>query len=141
VKELRSEPRCRRRAYLACVVTYHITDYLNKAGHSQDTVHSAMHIVSRDGPYDIVRAICNAAKHCGLDSKHSVPFVVGSDYERPPAIAGIAVADLSVCDDQTGGREIFHSGRIVDIYWSVVTLLREFQHNFIELAATNLADL
>jgi hypothetical protein len=140
VRDFRDERRSRRRAYLACIVTYHLKDYLVKAGWPEDHVGQAMRLIGNDGPYDTVHSICNAAKHCGHDRAHNVSFVVGTDYDRPPAIAGAMIAGLSIVGDGTGGREIpFRGG--VDIYWAVTTLLKEFQFFFPELAAVDLADL
>jgi hypothetical protein len=100
-----------------------------------------MRLFDRQGPYDVVQAICDATKHCGHSRPHNVPFDVGTDYERPPAVADLAVADLSIVGDTTGGREIRLKGEGIDIYWSVITLLKHFQFFSPELAGADASDL
>jgi hypothetical protein len=60
VREFRDVRRSRRRAYLACIIVFHIKDHLRKAGAKQieDTIRKA----TGDG-FDAVRAVCNGTKH------------------------------------------------------------------------------
>ena len=76
VREARDDPRSRRRAYLACIVVHHIEDYLKCDG--AKNVRSTMR---RQIPlaYEVVRGVCNGAKHAVLDRPHDVPFTPGQD--------------------------------------------------------------
>jgi hypothetical protein len=128
VREFRDEPRCRRRAYLACIVTYQTKDYLKKAG--EPNVAKTMRL-GRNAPYDVVHAICDAAKHRDHGQhRHKIPFAAGQDYDRPPAIWGEAIWDLSRWDDPVGGREIPVGGDGLDIYECVRAVLGNYTVHF-----------
>jgi hypothetical protein len=130
VREFREEPRCRRRAYLACIVTYHLRDYLEKAG--EPNVGATMHLLGRNTPFDVVHSICISAKHSGHDPerRHKIPFSPGQDYDRPPAKWGEAKWGLSRWGDPVGGREIPIKGDGLDIYECVRTVLGTYTFHF-----------
>ena len=128
VREFRDDPQSRRRAYMACMVTYHIGDYLVKAGVPKTRIPPAMR--ASGGGFDVVQAICNATKHSGHGHPHAVPFSPGDDYDRPPAVWDEAVFDVTIWDDAMGGREISVAGSGVDIYRSICATLAAFKINF-----------
>ena len=101
--EFKHERRSRRRAYLACVMVFQIKDYLKRAG--ETGIEQRMRQSTGDA-FDVVRGVCNGAKHVAMDSSHSIRFRAGDDWDRPPAIAGLAIAGLSLVGDGDGGREI-----------------------------------
>jgi hypothetical protein len=68
VNEFLEMPGDQRRAYLACVASYHLTDYLAKAeGASKKTIIKGMRGVCANS-FDVVQGICNGSKHCGADA-------------------------------------------------------------------------
>jgi hypothetical protein len=132
VREFRDDRRSRRRAFLACIVTYHLKDYLEKSGAD---VEAAMKMFGRATCFEVVRAVCNGTKHRGWRASHAenIQFVPGDDYDRPPCVAGLAVCDLSRVGDIYGGREVAQNLGGIDIYRAVKTCLREYYFHFHEL--------
>jgi hypothetical protein len=123
VLEFREEPRSRRRAYLACIATFHVKDHLAEAG--ERDVETAM----RDETgiaFDVVRDVCNGAKHREATRRPRVGFLVGADSDRPPAIGGVAESGVSRGGDAEGGREIEAGGQRVDLYDTCTTVLRAY---------------
>jgi hypothetical protein len=127
VREFRDERRSRRRAYLACIATFHLRDYLKKAG--EYGVIDAMR-TSCGAAFDVVRGISNGSKHAETDGSHAVAFRAGEDTERPPATWGKAVWDASRWDDIVGGREVRHEGDRHDLYECVKAVALAFQRNY-----------
>ena len=113
LRDFRDERRSRRRAYLACIAVFHLKDHLNKAGEKgvEGTMRTSCGIA-----FDVVRGVCNATKHVETDGSHVVAFRAGDDTDRPPAIWGEAVWDVSRWDDPVGGREVQHAGDRHDVY-------------------------
>jgi hypothetical protein len=56
--------------------------------------------------FEVVRGVCNGAKHLVTEGKHIVAFRAGDDMDRPPMIWGETVWDVSRWDDPVGGREV-----------------------------------
>ena len=133
IREFHDERRCRRRAYLACIVTYHITDYLEnvleKAGEDKQQVRRKMKEACPDA-FESVRSICNGTKHVETDKRHVIPFKAGSDWDRPQCMAGIGQVGISRCGDADGGREVQAGDRSLDLYGCVKTLALAFQREF-----------
>jgi len=131
VREFRDNPRSRRRAYLACMVTYHLKDYLDK--HGVD-VEGAMKLFGGSRSFEAVRAVCIATKHTDFAGRprypEHIPFSAGQDYERPPARCGELVCGLSRCGDAHGGREIARNLGGLDVYDSVRTVLKAYEFHF-----------
>lgn len=105
LREFRDERRSRRRAYLACIAVFHLKNHLKKAGESG--IEAAMRAASGVA-FDVVRGVCNGTKHVETDGTHSVGFRAGADSDRPPAILGELVLNVSQLDDVVGGREVLH---------------------------------
>jgi len=125
VREFRDDRRSRRRAYIACIVTYHLKDYLEKSGVD---VEGALKTFGRATCFEVVRAVCNGTKHRGWRANRveNISFVAGDDYDRPPCIAGLAVCGLSRIGDSIGGREVSE----IDLYDAVKTCLRAYYFHF-----------
>ncbi len=116
MKEFRDEPRSRRRAYLACIALFHLKDYLNKVG--EKGVEERLRDATGDA-FDIVRSVCNGAKHVTVNSRHVVAFSAGGDVERPPAVAGLLECGLSELGDYEGGRSVVTPGGIANLNMSL----------------------
>jgi hypothetical protein len=130
VREFRDDRRSRRRAYLACMVTYHLKDYLQK---SDVDVEAAMKTFGGSRAFEVVRAVCTAAKHkvfAGDKHPDNIPFSAGDDYDRPPATWDEAVWDLSRWGDAVGGREIAQNLGGLDLYECVKTVLKTYEFHF-----------
>lgn len=124
VKDLAVNRRSRRHTYLAAIVTFHIKDHLQKTGEAG--IESKVRAKCGDN-FDLVRAICNGTKHVLTNETHSIPFSVGDDWDRPPAIAGQMLCGISRLGDTAGGREIGNSGpERKDIYFSIKAVLSAF---------------
>lgn len=68
VKEFLEAPGDQRRAYLACIVCYHLTDYLAKAdGTTSEKIIESMRSVCANS-FNVVQGICHGSKHCGRDT-------------------------------------------------------------------------
>jgi hypothetical protein len=102
--EFQANPRSRRHAYLACMVVFHIKDHLKKAGEKgiEDKMRKATRATSA---FDVVRGICNGAKHVETTPDHRIPFKAGDEFDRPPARAGEMEFGKSRLGDAVGGRE------------------------------------
>jgi hypothetical protein len=127
VRDARDCRQSRRHAYLACIVTFHMKDHLEKAGETD--VHQQMQTACPEH-FDVVRSVCNGTKHVVLNRGHTIPFVLGSDYYRPPASAGVMECGVSFVGDTDGGRSIRHNKIDYDLYGSTKTLLVAFQREF-----------
>ncbi len=136
VRDFRDDRRSRQRAYLACIVTYHLKDHLKNGGFDLE---SAMKTFNDTGAFEAVRSVCTSAKHKHLkkSKKYSdtIPFSAGEDYDRPPARAGVMISGLSRAGDAHGGREIASHLGGLDLYVSVKTVLKCYQFFFEALLA------
>ena len=123
VVEFKREPRSRRRAYLSCVVTFHLKDHLKAAG--ETGIEQTMRTAAGDA-FDVVRGLCNGTKHVQTDQTHLIPFAAGKDWDRPPAALGQMVLGVSRLGDPYGGREIGAGTQRRDIYSAVKDTLTAF---------------
>lgn len=116
LKECRDDRTSQRRAYLACIVVHHLGDYIEVASRqTRVKIDQKLREVSGSA-FDVVRGVCNAAKHAELTRKHEIPFRPGQDWYRPPAFLGSMVLGLSYLGDIHGGREFQHENRRYDLY-------------------------
>jgi hypothetical protein len=127
VREFRDERRCRRRAYLACMVTFHIKDHLRRAG--ETGIEDRLRAATGDG-FDVVRAICNGTKHPYIDRNNPIRFVAGDDWDRPPGAFGVLECGVSQLGDPVGGREIAAGPGRADLYQCVKRVVVAFKANF-----------
>jgi hypothetical protein len=138
VREFRDNPRSRRHAYLACMVTFHIKDYLERAGEKQIT--NKMQ-AGGSKSFNLVRSICNGTKHGGPDRSDPIQFQPGSDYYRPSGRAGEMEAGVSEVGDPIGGRQIESGAGRFDLYRACKDTLTNFQRQFPgHLGACDLSD-
>ena len=126
VTEFRHERRSRRRAYLACMVTFHVKDHLRIAGATR--IENAVRSVE-PAAFDVVRAVCNGTKHVEADASHPIPFRAGDDTDREPVIPLTLIFGLWRWNDQ-GGREIGTASGPIDLYKAVVATLTAFKTTF-----------
>jgi hypothetical protein len=106
VAEFEAEPTNRRRAFLACVATYHGIDYLVSPGNP-----AALREQFRreSDAFALIDRVAHALKHTAAGhslTPNNQPLSVGNVIPRPPAFFGIAVLDLSRWDDPVGGVTI-----------------------------------
>lgn len=127
VREFRDNPRSRRHAYLACIVTLQIKEHLRKAG--EQGIEKTMR-AGGSKSFDLVRGICSGTKHGDTDKTHPIPFQAGTDYDRPPARAGEMQLGLSELGDPVGGRQIDSGADRFDLYRACKDALTNFQKNF-----------
>ena len=62
LRELRNERRSRRRAYLACIAVFHLSDHLENAGETgiEDAMRASCGVA-----FDVVRGVCNGTSIAG----------------------------------------------------------------------------
>jgi hypothetical protein len=127
--EFRDERRSRRRAYLACIAAFHMKDYLRRAGAKgvEDAVREAC---ISNGDFDLVRDVCNGAKHLEATRFGLLPFRAGSDYERPPFRAGELECGISMVGDVLGGREVQTPRGRFDLFHAVRNVLLAYEKAF-----------
>jgi hypothetical protein len=125
LREFRDERRSRRRAYLACIAVFHLKDHLKKAG--EKGIENAMR-ASCGAAFDVVRGVCNGTKHVETDGSNAIAFRAGADTDRPPAIFGEAIFDVSRFDDAVGGREVRHGADRLDVYECAKAVAHAYQH-------------
>ena len=105
IEELAREPADKRRAFLACVVTYHTVDYL--ASQEKKSKGNLANCFAKENPdFALVDRVAHAFKHVrsgDKDSKIKPPLEGASVISRPPARAGAMVCGLSRLGDTTGG--------------------------------------
>lgn len=125
VLEFRAEPRSRRHAYLAAIVTVALTDHLKKAG---ETGIEATMRAATGSAFDVVRGVANGDKHVRTDGRHVVAFAAGEDYDVPPSTFGSFVFGFSPFGDTVGGRAITtETGEWrADIHATTAATLRAF---------------
>ena len=100
IAEFENEPRSRRRAFLACVATFHLIDYVGKQ-RLKDFRRECRAFVA-------VERYAHALKHTKTGHRNSPvqPLTAGQVYERPPAICGQMECGLSLVGDATGGVSV-----------------------------------
>jgi len=127
VADYERDTQSRRLAYLACIVTYHMADYLKKAG--VEGLHRNM-TDKCDAAWSVVGAVANGAKHKDNHrSRQPLKFTAGTDQYRPPAVAGLLECGWSELGDDEGsivvpaGDEFFYAG----ILESLRTVIRQYK--------------
>ena len=99
IAEFEAAPTSRRRAFLACVATFHSIDYLDpKRGEVR-----ARRDVFRKAckSFAIVERVAHAFKHVRADGPD--PLRAESVIPRPPAIWGLSKWGEAIWGDETGG--------------------------------------
>jgi len=103
------EPTSRRRAFLACVATFHCIDYLTHPKKSK--------IIRREfqknRSFAVVDRVAHAFKHVASGNRnapYNPPLDVAAVFSRPPMMAGRAECGVSQCGDTVGGIAIWGEG-------------------------------
>ena len=130
IREFRDDRHSNRRAYLVCIATYHLSDYLKREGIDVEEALKTFRCTS----FEVVRAVCHGTKHKGWtpNRPEHIQFVPGQEYHRPPCVAGLAVADLSTVGDGIGGFEIEFDRGGFDLYSSIKIVLEQYLFYFSE---------
>ena len=99
----------RRLAYLACIATYHVRDYLSRAG-AGDTgaIVAQMRGVCANS-FDVVEGICNGSKHCG-NSRDDFLFAPGAEQVIPVFAFGVPGSGWGVSRWDVPGLLVEHKG-------------------------------
>lgn len=141
IEEFRDDRTSRRRAYLAAVVVYHLRDHLAEATAvltgdpkrdrraiqiAAEQVDAAVRGRTPFGSFDVVRGVCNGAKHATTRQQHVVRFTAGTDETRPPGTAGSLEVAPGLLVDPTGGREVVVGNARLDLYQAVRRTLSAF---------------
>ena len=138
LREFRDERRSRRHAYLACIAVFHLKAHLKKAGETRIEVAIR---ASCGVAFDVVRGVCNGTKHVETDGTHVVAFSAGDDTDRPPAVWGKAVWDVSRWDDAKGGRDVARGEDRHDAYECAKAVVLSYQKVYPKhFAGCDLAD-
>lgn len=127
VADYERDTQSRRLAYVACIVTYHMADYLKKAG--VESLHRDM-AENCDAAWSVVGAVANGAKHKDNHrSRQPFKFVAGTDQYRPPAAIGLLECGWSELGDEEGsivvpvGDDFLYA----DVLESLRTVILQYQ--------------
>lgn len=134
LREYEETTNSRRRAYLACIVVYHLVDYLKKAG-SPDPADVMRKSCSK--AWRVVHAVATAAKHGDNDDKRNLnplKFWSGTDDFRPPAVAGEFECGWSELGDVDGSivipTEQTHDPEYENVLDALKTVIHHYQLNY-----------
>jgi hypothetical protein len=106
IAEFESDPRSTRRAFLACVATFHMIDYIMHPAHAGARREEFRR---ESSAFATVDRVAHAFKHVTTgDPRHPTikPLVYDQVIERPPMYWDVFVWDLSRWDDEVGGVTI-----------------------------------
>ncbi|MGU3541013.1 hypothetical protein [Methylobacterium sp. A54F] len=132
VREFMEDPT-QRRGYLACIVSFHVGDYL-APGHEPTRDLQRQMAKDLGRPFMALQRMCNAAKHSESTSKGVLLMQSGSDTARPPSGFGSPWGEFRL-DDHRGGRYVEDEGQRYDMLDLCLIVLRKFA----ELYPTELA--
>ena len=123
----------RRLAYLACIATYSLVEYVTRAeagaGASEAALNKARCNVGKAiravcaPAYEVVQGICNGTKHAGSD-RGQFPFTPGSERHIPKAVWGKTFWGHARWG--VPGLSVEHEGRRMFIDRCVQALLHTF---------------
>jgi hypothetical protein len=118
-------PDSRRHAYLTCIVTYHMLDYLEAAG--EKNVYATMKSFC-GSQWEAIHVVATAAKHLRNDRNKNatIRFTSGSDIFRPPARAGAMECGHSRLGDLTGGLYFIWDDQEYEIFDSLLSVCRGY---------------
>jgi hypothetical protein len=106
IAEFESNPRAVRRAFLACVVTFHMIDYIT---HPKGSSARRDEFRKASPAFATIDRVAHALKHVttGTPSSPTLkPLAAGQVIERPPAAWDSGVWGLSQWGDEIGGVTI-----------------------------------
>jgi hypothetical protein len=104
IAEFEAEPTSVRRAFLACVVTFLVIDYLFYSNNSSAAKRNEFRKKSES--FAIVDRVAHAFKHVITGNPlhpQNKPLSAKEIISRPPGFAGVAFAGLSCVGDLLGG--------------------------------------
>jgi hypothetical protein len=107
IAEFQQAPANRRRAFLACVATYHVVDYLTP-GKSSGNLRRKLGSECQE--FALIDRAAHAFKHMqggNADDPIKPELKILHIFERPPAMAGIMQCGISRLGDTTGGVAIW----------------------------------
>ncbi|HCL65149.1 MAG TPA: hypothetical protein DIC56_09980 [Rhizobium sp.] len=126
LSEYEEDTQSRRRAYLACIVVYHLSDYLKKAGADNPAKKMCNQCTTA---WNVVHAVAIGAKHRdNAENKNPLKFTAGSDAYRPPARAGLLECGWSILGDHEGSIVIDASedNLMADVLQALRGVLRQY---------------
>ncbi len=108
ISEFEAEPTSTRRAFLACVVTFHTIDYL---AHSINLGNLRENFCRESADFALVDRVAHAFKHVQtghVNSPSKNPLAADDVIKRPPGAIGDFAIGLSRIGDEVGGVTIMH---------------------------------
>jgi hypothetical protein len=136
VRDFQSNPD-RRRAYLACLVTFHIGDYLARKRRNHKAIAKRMEVLTGE-VYVVLQDVCNATKHGRAEDRQSgVRFRSGEDTERQAFRWNVTWIRFN----DVGGRQVSRNGRDFDLLDCCMATLRRFGEEYPELRSTTTLSL
>jgi len=125
-----------RRAIIACVMAYHVRDYMEKAGactkQDVDRAIKGLYPLS----WEVVEGVCNGSKHVRNTQRGNFKFTIGDQRRIPAFTAGVSFwghARLGV-----PGLVVGHQGRSHYIDNCLCAVLGAFGRAFPELSGIDL---
>ena len=128
IDEFQADGSSRRKAYLACIVTYHLSDYLraSKASDVLETVKGRA-----EAAFEVVHAVATGAKHTASGRKDQIKFRAGSDVYLPPNTLYPFGEGIFAFGHAEGGIMIEADGFLLaSVMEAVRTLVRAFVQGF-----------
>jgi hypothetical protein len=127
----------RRRAYLACIATYHVRDYLTRAegAVSKHEIERSNREIERKmrgacaHSFDVVEGICNGSKHCG-NSRDDFLFAPGAEEAVPVFAFDVPGSGWGVSRWDMPGLLVEHNGHRVFVDYSVCAALSAYGQIF-----------
>jgi hypothetical protein len=124
----------RRRAYLACIATYHVRDYLARAdavSNSKREIERSTREIERKmrgvcaNSFEVVEGICNGSKHSGND-RNKFLFAPGAEQAIPVFELDVAGSGLDVSRFDVPGLLVEHNGHRMFVDMSVCAALAAY---------------
>jgi hypothetical protein len=133
VSEFIAERGDRRRAYLACIAVYHLTDYVAKAEGIGERAANDVRAKLRgacENAFDVVQGICNGSKHCGTKPDVHHPFSPGTEGTVPPSAYGVSGGYGHGRYGGLPGLTVEHKGHQMLVDVCVIVVLETFGRLF-----------
>ncbi|MDW3096662.1 MAG: hypothetical protein R8J41_01060 [Alphaproteobacteria bacterium] len=103
LRDFESDSRNRRLGYVACILLFHLKDYLAAAG--EKNIEARMNKATSN-QFLVLQGVCNGTKHVAATKGQQLKFQSGSDRDRPPAILGEMTLGVSRLGDSKGGIDV-----------------------------------
>lgn len=105
IEQFARTPSSRRLAFLACVSTFHLLDYIEPDDDGRRR--NLRNIYRRESAaFELVDRVAHAFKHAVATGRPGSELPIGHVYERPAARAGVMQCGVSRCGDSTGGVQV-----------------------------------